>query len=107
MDLDLRLIYLKRALGQHQLVVGVSRAGAPLVRSVIEDSSGQDDLSRNSRRRVVLVHMEDTPSWLGTPSWLAAGLRSHDQSSGRDKTRCSNGYFASRQHNRSPSVVDR
>jgi len=51
--------------------------------------------------------MEDTPSWLGTPSWLAAGLRSHDQSSGRDKTRCSNGYFASRQHNRSPSVVDR
>jgi hypothetical protein len=33
-------------------------------------------------------------------SRLAAGLRSRDQSSGRDKTRCGNGHFASRQHNR-------
>jgi len=44
MDLDLSLIEFKRALAQHQLVVGVIRAGAPAVQSVIEDRSGQDDL---------------------------------------------------------------
>ena len=38
---------------------------APLVRSVIEDRSGQDDPPRNGRRRVVLVHSDDMP--LGCP----------------------------------------
>ena len=97
MDLDLPHIHLKRALGQHQLVVGVVRAGdARAVQAVIEDRSGQEDPSRSIRRRVVLVDVDDTPSW------LAAGLRSQDESSSRDQARCSDSCFASRQHNRSP-----